>query len=163
MNCVVCGSKVKKEKTEIHHYTACGLSKIYLMGVEILRCTNSECEDEEIVVPNIEKLHELVAMELASQKSKLLPEEIKYLRTYLGFSGVDFAKKIGVSPETITRWEKGQVNMKDSTERLLRVLVLSKAGPFRNYEGLETFATVENRTPKKRSFQASAHGWLMAA
>jgi putative zinc finger/helix-turn-helix YgiT family protein len=160
----MCGHEMKKEKPEAYHYIACGLSKTYLKGVEILVCTNPKCGEEELIIPNIEKLHDLLAHEIASQRQKLLPEEIKFLRTHLGFSGVDFAKKMGVSPESVTRWEKGQVNMKESVEKLLRVLILTKAGPFRDYKSLEEFAAVGRKTPIKRSFLAGRSEWsLMAA
>ena len=36
--------------------------------------------------------------------------------------------------------------MKQAAEKLLRVLILSNLGPFRNYEGLKTFSTVENKS-----------------
>lgn len=161
MKCLMCGSRMKKEKSNLFHYTDCGLSRVYLEGVDILKC--SDCGEEELLIPNIEKLHEIIANEIAVQKNKLLPEEIKYLRTFLGFSGVDFSKKIGVSPETVSRWEKGQVNMKESTERLLRVLVLSNAGPFRDYEDLEQFGVTERKTPIRREFKAGRQNWTAVA
>jgi putative zinc finger/helix-turn-helix YgiT family protein len=163
MNCIECGSKLNRMKPKMYHYIDCGLTRIYLQGIDILSCSNKECGEEELAIPNIEKLHKLIAMQLASQKSKLLPEEIRYLRSYLGFSGVDFAKKVGVSPETVSRWEKGNVNMKEATERLLRVLVLSNAGPFRNYDDLESFATVQRKTPLRREFKATKQDWAIAA
>ena len=159
MNCLLCGNKLKKGKSSLYHYTHCGLSKVYLSGVEVLECSNSDCGDEVITIPNLEKLHNLIAVELSSQKNKLLPEEIKYLRKYLGFSGADFSRKIGVAPETVSRWEKGTVNMKEAVERLLRVLVLSNSGPFRNYEDLEQFATVKRKTPVRREFKVKKYEW----
>ena len=96
MNCLLCEGKLKKIKNDPYHYTASGLSRIYLKGIIIWECQNPACGDEEVLIPNIEKLHEVIAMETASQKNRLLPEEIKYLRTYLGFSGADFAKKIAI-------------------------------------------------------------------
>lgn len=162
MKCLMCGHEMKKEKPEAYHYIACGLSKVYLKGVEILACANPDCGEEELIIPNIEKLHDLLAHEIASQKHKLLPEEIKFLRTHLGFSGVDFAKKMGVSPESVTRWEKGQVNMKESVEKLLRVLILTKAGPFRDYEVLESFASSARKTAIRRDFRKTKQEWLIA-
>lgn len=159
MECLMCGANMKKNKSSAYHYTECGLSKIYLEGIQVWSCTNSECEEEELEIPNIEELHELMAINLASQRHKLLPEEIRFLRSYLGFSGADFANIIGVTPETVTRWEKGQVNMKEASERLLRVLVLSKVGPFRNYEDLAIFATNQRKTAPKRSFKITKEQW----
>lgn len=159
MNCIMCGSKVKKVKSDFYHYVDCGLSKIYLKGIGNFQCSNSSCKETEVTIPNIEKLHELIAIQLSSQKNKLLPEEIKYLRSYLGFSGSDFAKKIGVTAETVSRWEKGRVNMKESVERLLRVLILSNSGPFRDYEELESFASIKRKTPQKREFKLTNLKW----
>lgn len=163
MKCLMCGSKMKRVKSKFYHYTECGLSKIYLQGIQHLECTNSDCKEEELEIPNIDKLHALIALKLASQKHKLLPEEIRFLRSHLGFSGADFAHNIGVTPETVTRWEKGQVNMKETSERLLRVLVLSNVGPFRNYEELAIFASQERKTAPKRSFKATKEDWVDVA
>jgi putative zinc finger/helix-turn-helix YgiT family protein len=143
----------------LFHYTDCGLSKVYLKGITIYHCTNSDCGEEEIIIPNMEELHQRLAEKVASAPMKLRPEEIRFLRTHLGFSGAEFAKSFGVSAETVSRWEKGSVNMKEASERLLRVLVLSKFGPFRNYEDLKEFATVEKKTPHKHVFKASRNNW----
>jgi putative zinc finger/helix-turn-helix YgiT family protein len=163
MNCVICGSRMKKESQNRYHYTASGLSRVYLNGVELYECTNEECGDEGLIIPMLEELHEQIATAIASQKNKLLPEEIRFLRTYLGFSGGDFAELIGVSPETVSRWEKGTVNMKESAERLLRVLILSRKGPFRDYEELKEFATQKRKLPKKREFKVHSSGWIEEA
>ena len=154
---------MKAQKIDRYHYIECGLSQIFLRGIETLICQNSGCADKIVAIPNIEKLHELIADEIAVQKNKLLPEEIKFLRKYLGFSGRDFGKKIGVSSETVTRWERGKLNMKEAVERLLRVLILSKAGPFIDYEDLEKFATTKRSTPLKRSFKISKKIWVTDA
>lgn len=160
MNCVMCGSKLKKEKTNFH-YLDCGLKNVYLKSIEVLKC--KECGEEEIVIPNIEQLHNLVAKTVATQKQKLSPEEIRFLRTHLGFSGSDFAEKIGVSPETVSRWEKGRISMKPTVERLLRVLILSNAGPFREYEELTQFGVVKLKTSPKRTFVSKKNNWMKAA
>ena len=39
------------------------------------------------------------------KKRRLAPEEIKFLRKSLGWAGVDFAKHMGATPETVSRWE----------------------------------------------------------
>lgn len=160
MKCVMCGSKMTADKAGLFHYTDSGLSKVYLKGIQIQKCSNSECEEEEVAIPNIEELHELLAEKVARQESVLLPEEIRFLRTHLGFSGADFAGVMGVSPETVSRWEKGTVNMKEASERLLRVLVLTKLGPFRNYNDLKEYASKASKTPRKRVFEMERSHWL---
>ena len=157
MKCLMCGKRMKKNK-ETYHYLSSGLKRVYLQNIEILKC--SSCEEEEVVIPNIENLHSLIVKIIASQKQKLLPEEIRFLRTFLGFSGSDFANKIGVSPETVSRWEKGKVSMKPTVERLLRVLILSNKGPFRDYEELSDFGTQNSRISKKIICISKKNNWI---
>ena len=159
--CTMCGSKMNKVQDSLFHYTDCGLSKVYLKGIVTHKCTNKVCGEEEITIPNMEELHQLLAEQIASQINKLMPEEIRYLRTHLGFSGVDFAEAIGVSPETVSRWEKGSVNMKEASERFLRVLILSKVGPFRNYEDLKDFASKTSKTISKHFFKIDHSHWAV--
>ncbi len=159
--CTMCGSKMNKVSDSLLHYTECGLSKVYLKGIFIYQCLNKECNEEEITIPNIEELHQLLAENIATKVNKLMPEEIRFLRTYLGFSGVDFADAAGVSPETVSRWEKGTVNMKEVSERFLRVLILSKAGPFRNYEVLKGFASKASKTISKHYFKVDHSHWAV--
>lgn len=159
--CMMCGSKMNKVQESSFHYTDCGLSKVYLKGIIVHECINKECGEEEITIPNIEELHHLLAEKIASQVNKLQPEEIRFLRTHLGFSGVDFAEAIGVSAETVSRWEKGRVNMKEASERFLRVLILSKVEPFRNYEDLKDFASKSSKTISKHCFKIDHSHWAV--
>ena len=157
----MCGSKMSKVLESSFHYTDCGLSKVYLKGIVVHKCTNAGCNEEEITIPNLEELHQLLASKIAAQVNKLSPAEIRFLRTHLGFSGVDFAECIGVSPETISRWEKGTVNMKEASERFLRVLILSKVGPFRNYEDLKEYASKSSNTVAKHYFKLDRSHWAV--
>jgi hypothetical protein len=52
--------------------------------------------------------------------------------------------------------------MKEASERLLRVLVLSKLGPFREYEDLKVYASKASKTPVKRVFELERSHWLEA-
>lgn len=152
---------MNKVQESMFHYTDCGLPKVYLKGIIVHKCTNKECNEEEVTIPNMEELHQLLAEKIASQVNKLNLFEIRFLRTHLGFSGVDFADMIGVSPETVSRWEKGSVNMKEASERFLRVLILSKTGPFRNYENLKDFASKTSNTISKHVFKINHSHWAV--
>jgi len=162
MKCVMCGSKMLEDKVGLFSYISSGLSKVYLKGIKLHKCSDKECGEEEVTIPNPEELHQVLAEHVARQNNILLPEEIRFLRTHLGFSGTDFAKVMGVSPETVSRWEKGTVNMKEASERLLRVLILSKLGPFRKYDDLKVYASKTSKTPQKRIFQLEHSHWLEA-
>jgi putative zinc finger/helix-turn-helix YgiT family protein len=110
-------------KTENHRYTESGLPNVVLVGVEVEHCQN--CGEILVSIPNIEGLHRAIAMELIRHPGRLAPNEIRFLRKWLGWSGVDFAKHMGVAPETVSRWESMENGkaMGGTAERLLRLAV----------------------------------------
>jgi DNA-binding transcriptional regulator YiaG len=54
----------------------------------------------------MEQLHTTLAQAVATKKERLTPKEIRFLRTYLGYSSADFARKLGISLPTVSRWER---------------------------------------------------------
>ncbi|MBL6991832.1 MAG: helix-turn-helix domain-containing protein [Bacteriovoracaceae bacterium] len=162
MKCIECGSKTKRSNV-VHHYVDCGLNNIYIAGTCKYKCTNQSCGEDEIAIPNIFDLHELIAQTIATQKHKLLPQEIRFLRTHLGFSGVDFSKRIGVAAETISRWEKGTQKMSLTHEKLLRIMVLAKLGPIRNYDDMIEFGAIEKKRLKNMTFVSQRNKWRFNA
>jgi putative zinc finger/helix-turn-helix YgiT family protein len=137
MKCENCGAQMKSGK-ENYHYTECGLDTITLMNVVVRRCP--ECGEYEVDIPRMEELHRLIAQEVASKDARLTPQEIRFLRKYLGFSGVDFAATLDVTPETVSRWETGKKQMSPVAERALRLMVFVRA-PIAEYP-LERLAMV---------------------
>ncbi|MEW5981595.1 MAG: type II TA system antitoxin MqsA family protein [Acidobacteriota bacterium] len=123
MTCLVCGGEMRVE-TSNFRYTASGLPNVTLVGVEIRRCR--QCGESEVGIPNIEGLHRTLAEMITRQRGQLTPAEIKFLHKYLGLSGVDFARHMGVTPETVSRWEKGTLRMGTTAGRLLRWLVATR-------------------------------------
>jgi putative zinc finger/helix-turn-helix YgiT family protein len=108
---------------ENHRYTESGLPNVVLVGVEVRRCRN--CGESMVAIPHIEELHRALAMTLIRQTGRLAPSEIRFLRKWLGWSGVDFASHMGVAPETVSRWEsmENPKPMGGTAERLLRLAV----------------------------------------
>lgn len=120
-SCLMCGAEMV-ESREARRY---GKSiDVVLENVRVLRCPS--CGEEEIELPNIEDLHALIAKTLARKPERLTPGEIRWLRTHLGYSSVDFAKVMGVQPETVSRWERTDTpkRMQLPAEKLLRVMAL---------------------------------------
>lgn len=162
MNCLDCGTKMKKQKKKPYKFTECGLNNIILLDIESFNCVH--CHEEEILIPFPEKLHRIIAQNLATQSQQLLPEEIRFLRAHLGFSGIGFANTIGVQPETVSRWENGSAKMSVPHERLLRTLILCEFGPIRDYfETLKDLATKEASRKNKKTFTLKKQDWKLAA
>lgn len=123
MKCLQCGTRMRTGR-ENYRYDAGGLSNVTLVGVQVSRCPS--CGESEVSIPNIEGLHKSLALLFARKQARLTPEEIRFLRKYLGFSGADFAEHVGVTPETVSRWEQGAKAMGPVAERLLRWMVLTR-------------------------------------
>ncbi len=129
MTCTECGAKMTSARETVK-YDASGLPGVTLRGVEVRRCR--QCGAYELVLPQIEELHRLLAAIVIGKTAWLAPQEIRFLRKYLGWSGADFASHMGTSPETVSRWEHGKLKMGATADRLLRTMVAVKA-PVTNY------------------------------
>lgn len=120
MKCTECGTAMKTRK-ENYRYDECGLKYVTLVGVEVSRCP--KCGNYEISIPQIEGLHRLIARVLIEKVTRFTGGEVRFLRKRLGWSGSDFAKHMGVTEETVSRWENDAVPIGPQADRLLRLMV----------------------------------------
>ncbi len=120
MKCTECGTTMKTLR-ENYRYDECGLKKVTLVGLEVSRCPR--CGNFEISIPHIEELHRVIARAIIEKTTRLTGDEVRFLRKSLGWSGVDFAGKMGVTEETVSRWETGAVPIGPQADRLLRFMV----------------------------------------
>jgi putative zinc finger/helix-turn-helix YgiT family protein len=151
MKCVNCGGSMKTER-RAHRYTESGLSNVTLLNVEVRTCP--ACGEQEIVIPHIEDLHRLIARAVMVKPSTLSPDEIRFLRKWLGFSSTDFALAMGVRPETVSRWESKSTRqpMAATAERLLRLMVANQE-PVEKYP-IDLFKTQPRVKPAPLKFRA---------
>lgn len=159
MTCIQCGGKMTT-KRENYRYAACGLPNVTLIGVEVRRCV--KCGEHEVVIPRVEELHRVLAAAVARRPSRLTKDEIRFLRKSLGYSGVDFAKLIGVTPETVSRWEKGREKIGSSAEKLIRMLVVYEQ-PNRDYPIEALAAITEKRLPGPLGVRPKGNSWVEQA
>lgn len=130
MKCEECGALVTIERNAVRRYDIGGLPHIELHGIEIDRCT--DCGKEGIAIPRISQLHHALSEHFVKQQRMLAPSEIRFLRKQVGLSSMDLAKTMGVTRETISRWESGTQPMGSVADRLLRLLVVNHE-PAENY------------------------------
>ena len=123
MKCEGCGGQMTTERNAVIRYAAGGLPHVMLQGVEVSRC--QKCGKEEVGIPRIGQLHHVIAMALVKQPRMLAPVEVRFLRKHMGYSTGEFAGIMGVARETASRWESGTNPMGATTDRLLRVVVLT--------------------------------------
>lgn len=123
MNCAQCGHEM--EKTEgTHRYLESGLKNVILVGVPIYRC--AACRETEVEIPAMEELHLLLAFLIILQPTRLTADEIRFLRSHLGYSQDDLATKLGVSRVSVARWETGKTVTLDQEKHLRRFYVEKK-------------------------------------
>lgn len=147
MICRSCRGTRLKRKFGSHRYVESGLSNVFLENIETAECL--ECGAKAVSIPAIARLHELLARTIARSVPRLSANEIRFLRKFLGWSGKDFAGKIGVSVETVSRWENAREAMGVPAERLLRALVL-RSGPDRKaLDRIEDLA-LKGASPRNR-------------
>ncbi len=144
-----CGPEMKSRK-ENYRYTESGLDNVILLGVEVRRCPS--CGLSEVVLPRLEELHRTITRTVATGSSPLRPQEIRFLRKYLGYSGADFARVIGVSPETLSRWENGKAEPSRMVDLLLRYMALTR-DPLTDYPPVAP--SVVEELPKQIDRKAS--------
>ncbi len=143
MKCDECGGLITTERDVVRRYEIGGLSHVELHGVEVSMCAS--CGREEVAIPRIGQLHHVIAQAFVTQQRMLAPVEIRFLRKHIGLSGVDFAQRMGVARETVSRWETGATPMGAVADRLLRLLVVTHA-PTESY-AVDDFLQVLNDMP----------------
>lgn len=165
MKCPVCDSQnVVVEKAD-HHYKECGLKDVTLCNVPSTNC--SDCGEQTVLFGNIDQLHGLIAKSILTKKTLLLKEELRFLRSYIGYKSNMFAKILELTKEHYSRLENGGANITPQLDRLVRFAVLPKLpAPDRNYdlhdqiltEGIDSKSTsVETRfTIIKKSWEKDA-------
>ena len=145
MRCVQCGGPMVVTG-DTHRYDESGLPDVVLKGVETRSCKN--CGEREVAIPNIEGLHRALAQALICRASLLTGAEVRFLRKFLGYSGQDFARLMGVTAETVSRWENGKKPLGPVADRTLRLLVLL-GHPVEDYAGLDFLKHISPKPPKR--------------
>ena len=118
MKCINCGHAMTTKRENVP-YTA--LPGTVLIGVPVSRCPN--CGEYEVAIPAIDELNRVLASAVIRKRGRLAGGEVRFLRSYLGYSAADFAKLIGSDPATVSRWESSKQSIGHHTDLLLRAMV----------------------------------------
>lgn len=80
----------------------------------------------ETYIPNFDGLLKEVAFTRSLDPRKFSPKDIRFVRNAVGLKALDLADLLGVSPEHVSRCEKGDRVLSVAAEKLLRVIVLKR-------------------------------------
>jgi len=109
-----------------YHYRQCGLDHVYL--VNGFERADTKYGDS-IRVHDIDGLHRAIGMHLIEQKRPLTGAEVRFIRHELDLSQRGLGDLLDKSGQTVARWEKGEVQIDGTAERLLRLLYKNHAQP----------------------------------
>jgi transcriptional regulator with XRE-family HTH domain len=117
--------RAKTERTECvatpenpFHFVDSGLSNVYLVGIRYFVHPDGKIVPE---IPAVKQLMQLIARDLIEREYALTGHEIRFLRKRLGQKGVDFARAIGIEPETLSRAENDHQKLNESNDKLIRL------------------------------------------
>lgn len=103
---------------EPYHFVESGLPYIYLVGVRQFRC---ECGNEFVEIPAIKQLMSLIARNVVLKNEALTGAEVRFLRKQLGQKAADFAAKVKLQPETLSRMETGKQAIGEKSDNYIRI------------------------------------------
>ena len=124
MYCPSCDKKMKCRKGD-HHYTESGLDDVYLIDVEICQCS---CGESLVSIPRVSEIHTMIGSELVKKPARLSGKEIRFLRKNMGQPSRAMAKALGVTHETLSRWENDERAINHPSDRLLRLIYANMKG-----------------------------------
>jgi putative zinc finger/helix-turn-helix YgiT family protein len=159
MRCSLCGAQVTKTR-ENHLYNESGLPGITLLNVEVRHC--AACGERSVVIPAVAQLHRAIAQAVVQKPSALTGDELRFLRKHLERSSKDFAEVVGARPETVTRWEKGDLPMPPQLDRLVRLMVVHNDR--KTDYSIDALRTVgDHAEPTRFGFVRDRDNWALAA
>jgi|SRR6185369_1936311 len=132
---------------ELLHYRECGLDNVWLANGWKIRTTPF---GQGLSISALDELFDALAMHLVEQSSEPSPKELRYLRQHLAMTQIQLGALLGLSEQQVARWEKDQSEIGAPTWRLLRLLVLERAGvPIKIESRLKAAALPSDKRPRR--------------
>lgn len=107
--------KVKKD----YRYVESGLDNVILKDLPVYVC---ECGEEMPEISNVERLNRDIADFIVRDPSPLSGKEVRFLRKQMGMKAVELAELLGVTKQTISRWENEAASIGVANDKLIRMI-----------------------------------------
>lgn len=106
-----------------YHYTECGLQNVFIRGLAPIIDDDG---DEVIQIPSINGLHIAIAEGIVTHEKGISGDELRFLRTEMGYTQAELARVVHVDKQTIGRWERGDTPLDSTAEVVVRKLAIEK-------------------------------------
>jgi DNA-binding transcriptional regulator YiaG len=140
------------------HYTACGLDDVYLLsGYELHQTPYGN----GVSVTDVDGLHRAIGLHLARDKKVLNGKEIRFLRKQMDLTQAELAELLGVTSQTVARWEKGEFETQAPSELMIRLLYLDclKLLPETVRQFIKSLVRKDEVQDTRQLFEETAQGW----
>lgn len=127
-----------------------GLDNVVLRNVKLLKC--GRCGNVTPMLSKIKELTQIIASALVLKPSELTGKEIRFLRKYIGLTGEQFGRKLGLTKEHVSRIENEKHPVGAQTERLIRYVSISADPDLQGEMGrlLELLDAIKSEPQKER-------------
>jgi DNA-binding transcriptional regulator YiaG len=115
--CVECG-EAQRLVRGTSDYPESGLDNVQLLNVPLWVCINKH---EELEVPAVEELHDLLAHMVVRQPAPLSAKDIRFLRKRLQLTAREFSAQMGWTPEWQSQLENGHVTAQRPADLLMKL------------------------------------------
>lgn len=109
----------REKRSRWYRYVESGLDNVYIQGVKTVV---DDVGNEVHCIPNVGRLHKVIAHSIIAQASRINGKELRFLRTEMGFTQEEIAKLLKMSRATVNRWETGKERIDSNAEMFIRVL-----------------------------------------
>lgn len=149
------------ESREPLHYNWCGLDDVYLVSGYDLVPTE---DGDDISIHDLDGLHRAIGKTLARHKKSLVGKEVRFLRQQMDLTQSELGGLMGVTDQTVARWEKDETGVDGPADVVIRGLYL--ACVVKNIDLREFLVALRATDSSLRSnlvFEETDAGWKEAA
>ncbi len=118
--CVECGATMRTEKGDFK-FTITPRWAVTIADSDLHTCPR--CGNHEGTVVKASALERKIAAEVLAKDSPLVPDEVKFLVESFDWTKRQVAARLGIAPETLSRYEQGAYRISPAVDRLLRLMV----------------------------------------
>lgn len=138
-------------------YKMCGLDDIYLVsGYDPVETEYGD----GVVIHDMDGLHEAIGLHLVRSKKALNAKEVRFLRHQMNLTQANLAGLLGVTDQTVARWEKDETPITGPAQLLLRVFFLAHLSKVIDiFELAEELREMDSSPSEKQLFAPTDHGW----
>jgi DNA-binding transcriptional regulator YiaG len=115
-------------------------------------------------VQDADELHREIALHLTLRKKNLRGQEIRFLRKYMDLTQAELGEWLGLSDQSIARYEKQESPFEGPADMLLRVLMVGKlTGALDPVELVERIRQSDGASRDDMVLEHTDHEWKVAA